>query len=110
METDLTTFENFKNDVQLIATRSNLQSKTKLDSDLQVAELLKTKMIDLRTLTKDQKSKIEDLEEELKVKAMQAVGLKLITDQFGRYELDLDTATAEKIEEAANLLIELLER
>ena len=51
-----------------------------------------------------------DLEEELKVKAMQAVGLKLIKNQYGRFDLDLDSATAEKIEEAANLLIELLER
>lgn len=51
-----------------------------------------------------------DLEEELKGKALLAVGLNLVIDQTGHLTLDLDTASVEKIEQASELLIEHLER
>jgi 16S rRNA C967 or C1407 C5-methylase (RsmB/RsmF family) len=52
-----------------------------------------------------------ELEEELKRKGLEAVGFKLTKDQYGYRSLNLEdeTVTAERIEDAANLLERILD-
>lgn len=53
-----------------------------------------------------------ELEEELKRKALESVGFKLTTDQYGHRSLDLknENVTADRIQDAADLLELLTER
>ena len=65
LEAEMENFENLKADIETLTSKASIGQKTKLYSDLQVAETLKNKIISLRQHGKNLKLKIEDLEEEI---------------------------------------------
>jgi hypothetical protein len=65
LEIDTEIFQKFKKDIHTLTTKSQIGQKTKLESNLDLAENLKQKMINLRQNSKNQKLKIDDLEEEI---------------------------------------------